>query len=98
MRPGGIEVFRRKVRQFFGKSRPSDKPTLSSWLGPLELGMTLDNDFFKGIEEGRKAVQQAERVPHEDVVAFQKEVLGSGELLNDDERFFQFCFGKDYYG
>jgi len=98
MRPGGTSVFSQKVKEFFVDADLTKGPPLEYWLGPLELGMTLDNDFFKGIKEGRKAVQQAERVPHEDVVAFQKEVLGSDDLLNDDERFYQFCFGKDYYG
>jgi len=98
MEPGGFAIFRHKFRQFIGKDTPASNTPLSSWLGPLELGVTLNNIFFQRINLGRKEILNSKLVPYNEVQEIQKEIIGKDDIKTEDESFFQFCFGKNYYG
>lgn len=58
---------------------------------------SVPNQIGDLISQTRISVEDENRIPWEDFVAMQQSIAGSENILSEDEEFFVFSFGKDYY-
>ncbi len=56
-----------------------------------------DNVISRQILECRRTFGQQERLPYEAIQAFQNELARGADLRTDDERFFAYVYGAEYY-
>ena len=85
-------------RYFFGRSRRVPVSELITQIS--EDTLTHDSwqtTIHRCIVEGRKAVERQTKIDFEEVRAFQRSLVPGGEIRSEDEQFFQYVFGTNFY-
>jgi len=98
-RHGGVVRTAAKVLRCLGsaKARERMQQAAKHMSESASVPAPAETVVHRQIIEGRASLEKQSRVPFEAVRAFQRAQMPGGDVRSEDERFFQYVFGKDFY-